>query len=395
MKKEPHPDSHQSRWLRLYLPQHLLLYLALFCSVMGVAFSIQTHLSTDFVELIKPLDAGIFFRNVSSIGLVNWRFCGLQQHVVDEILYGNADTIVYPYAHERALYPNRETVTETSIIVKDELETDDGLKSADFPFRDDDEILAALPSELWGCQTVKIASTRVGDVKWVLSVAFFVIGSILGVTATCFLGVLIILRSRRVNKNVNDAKKRNKYSSEQTKESLRSDLRLRSLDTVSTGYRSIALLFLLAYLFQCAAVIYLDSDICKRHSCHISTGFFSLITACILWVASAVLVFSMMRKVWKNQKLIRAHNEMRRNAIDGDKQNNADASAFSGAGEDIENSSLVKVLNATLESEMSSSSATVDSAEMTNLNDAGLISLSSSSTSIDSIDAINRNTVSG
>lgn len=313
--------------LQLHLPQHLLLYAALFCSLMAFVFSIQTHLSTDFVSLSEPLDAGIFYKNVTTIGLSSWELCGLKKNIISEIQFGSIDSALGVYAPKtglKDLYPSRSNVKSTPIMIKDELEMDDGLASADFPYRDDDEILNRLPLRFWSCQAIHLSSYELDDTKWILSLVFFMIGSILGVTASCFLIVLIVLRSRRVVDNVKKGRWQQNY-----KENRHIELQFRSLDTTSTGYRQVASLFLITYLFQCITFIFLDSDTCKRHDCHISSGAYSLLAACILWVVSGVLVYLMMRKVWNNQKLVRAYKKSKKTTgTDIPQMTNSDASTL-------------------------------------------------------------------
>ena len=354
-------DARLGKLLHLHLPQHLLLYLALFCSIMAFVFTIQTHLSTDFVNLSEPLDVGIFYKNVTSIGLSSWEVCGLKQNIVNEIQNGSIDSALGVYAPQntqRVLHPSRSYVENTPILIEDGLDADDGLASADFPYRDDDEVLNRLPLAFWSCQEIHLSSHDLDDTKWILSLVFFVIGSILGLTASCFLGVLIVSRSRKVSKNLKQRRRQYKC-----KETRHEELQLRSLDTTSTGYRPVASLFLITYLFQCITFIFLDSNICKHHDCHISSGAFSLLTACILWVTSGVFVYLMMRKVWNNQKLMRAYkNNKKTSGIDNPKTTNFDASTFKIGEEYSENSSPS---NSTTEdiNDMDSLCATLDSNE--------------------------------
>jgi hypothetical protein len=301
----------------LEVPQHLLLYLAFFCSIMAIIFSIQTHLSTDFVDLSEPIDAGLFFEKQWRIGISSWELCGLKQIVIDEILDGDIYSVIGPYSMEdvqRTLYPSRSSTKNTLAIIEDELDLDDdGLVSADFPYRDDDEILTAIPPEFWSCQTINIRSSDVNDMKWVISRVFLMVGTIFGVTASCFLVVLIISRAKtQANDEIKRAPKQHIQSYNGVgprKENQHAAVQ--SLDTISTGYRPIASLFLITYLFQCVTFIFLDSEICKSHDCHISSGAISLLAACILWVMSGVLVYLMMRKIWNNQKVVRAYNKRR------------------------------------------------------------------------------------
>jgi hypothetical protein len=357
----------------IQMHQHLLLYLAFFCSLMAVIFSIQTHLSTDFVHLSEPLDVGIFFKNISSVGMSSWMVCALKQDIVAEILDGSI-------GYQRALYPGRSSTKETPSFAEDRLGMDDdGLVSADFPYRDDDEILNGMSSEFWSCKPIYFNSSSVDDKKWILSRVFFMVGIICGVTATCCLAVFIVSRSSRLGSNVKEAKLmyNHKYKAELSREVRRKELQRRSLDTDSTGYRPIASLFLIAYLFQCVTFIFLDSEICKSHACHVSTGAFSLMVACILWVMSGLLVYLMMRKIWKNQSLLRVHNKKRQKSTSGDKLTGFDASTFEFVDEDLETSSSLSQqnsvsgsiwqLNNTCETELndtSSFAATVDSAEI-------------------------------
>lgn len=392
MKKSYH-DVH----LRSKLPQHLLLYLALFCSMCGVVFSVQTYVSNDFVYLQQPLDVGIFFKNVSSIGLSSWEICNLRQGVVDEIVVDGADSILgahYRRDFLRELYPSRTSIQETPIFIEDGLDLDDGLVSADFPYRDDDEILAALPPKFWMCQAVRFSSSDTDDIKWIFSRVFMMFGTITGVTATCLLAFLIVTRSKRVSLSVRESRQKYKYMTGPTKELWQKELHLRSLDTLSVGYRPIASLLMMTYLFQCVTFIFLDSKICRDHGCKLSTGAVSLIIACVLWVTSSILVYLMMRKIWKHQHTIRAHNEMRRNLfiklgaskfdfIDEDGQTSSSSSRRKSSG------SPVGLLNDTADTDLndtSSLSATISSTEMQqSLNAIELMSLSSS-LSLESLD---------
>jgi hypothetical protein len=262
---------------------------------MAIIFSIQTHLSTDFVDLSEPIDAGLFFEKQWRIGISSWELCGLKQIVIDEILDGDIYSVIGPYSMEdvqRTLYPSRSSTKNTLAIIEDELELDDdGLVSADFPYRDDDEILTAIPPEFWSCQTINIRSSDVNDMKWVISRVFLMVGTIFGVTASCFLVVLIISRAKtQANDKIKRAPKQHIQSYNGVgprKENQHAAVQ--SLDTISTGYRPIASLFLITYLFQCVTFIFLDSEICKSHDCHISSGAISLLAACILLEKAAEL----------------------------------------------------------------------------------------------------------
>eukprot|EP00956_Cyclotella_meneghiniana_P034054 scaffold101191_cov85-Cyclotella_meneghiniana.AAC.2 len=382
-------DIYCKSLLKVKLLQHLLLYLALFCSIMATIFSIQTHVSTDFAILSKPIDISIFTKNVSSIGLSSWEVCGLKPNIVYEIQYGDIDSVL---SHtfddlERALYLSRFSTTteDTGTYVDDEWYWDDGLMSADFPYRDDDAVLNEMPSDYWFCQTIRFSSYDVDDRKWILSRAFLLIGTLFGVTAACFLVVLIVSRVRRVNGKIKQARQLYKCHCYTAKKNREQELYLRSLDTASGGYRSVASLFMVSYLFQCCTLMFFDSDLCKRHGCQISSGASSLLAACIFWVISGVLVYSMMRKILKNQKLVRTYKNEQQMASDKLKTVNQSASTLETGGQDVDNSSSsspINQLNDTIDTDVNDLSS-LGINDTSNDNDA-----SSLSATIDSDDIV-------
>lgn len=334
---------------KVKLPQHLLLYLALFCSIMATIFSIQTHVSTDFATLSKPIDISIFSKNVSSIGLSSWEVCGLKPNIVYEIQYGDIDSVISHALNqlERALYPSilSSTTEESPTYADDEWNWDDGLMSADFPYRDDDEVFNEMPSDYWLCQTIRFSSYDVDDRKWILSRVFLLIGTVFGVTAACFLIVLIVSRVSRVNGKITQARRIYKCHRCTAKKNKEKELYLRSLDTASRGYRSVASLFMVSYLFQCCTLMFFDSDLCKRYGCLISSGASSLLAACIFWVMSGVLVYLMMRKILENQKLVRTYKNEQQMAYDELKKMSQSESTLETGGQDVDTSSSSSPIN--------------------------------------------------
>lgn len=86
-------------------------------------------------------------------------------------------------------------------------------------------------------------------------------------------------------------------------------IEMQMLDINTSGCRQIAVCFLIAYLMQSLTLLFLNGKVCVSQQCSLSAGARSLITACILWVISALLLVFMLTKRRKNQKRLR---EMRR-----------------------------------------------------------------------------------
>ncbi|KAL3802798.1 hypothetical protein HJC23_007575 [Cyclotella cryptica] len=310
---------------------------------MAIIFSIQTHLSTDFVILSEPLQIGVFFKNVSSIGLSSWKVCGVRQDVIDTILENGVGSLfdlhggrsrdqlqddkTNPSANSSVVPSKVSDESQSNFIanlslsdggsqVSDESGLDDSLASADFPYRDDDEVLLGLPSEYWSCQIIEFPNNEIDDVKRIIPSMSFIVGTILGVTGFCFLVFLIVLRETRDKCHIKQSQPH--YNGNQSNELINDIKQIEPFrpSSATTGYRPISSLFLVSYLFQCATFIVFDSDICKRHVCIASTGAYSLVAACVLWVVSGVLVFLMLRKVCKNEILLREQKRKRRKVVE-------------------------------------------------------------------------------
>ena len=378
-----------------HLPQHLLLYGALFCSIAATVFSIQTHLSTDFATLSKPIDAGLFYKNVSSIGLSSWKLCGIKQDIVDEILDGGVDSVLRYDDHSRQLSHDvhyidinatRSPLHDANVAKanSNELDLDDVLVSADFPYRDDDEVLLGLPVEYWSCQKIEFNSEDMDDIKWVLARVFLVLGSISGITGLFFLVVLIVSRGKVNNKVLPVLRQqKNDQLVGLMKETQRKDLHIQSLDTNSAGYRPISSLFLLTYLFQCVTFIFFDTVICKYHVCHISTGAYSLLAACILWVISGVFVYLVLRKIWKNKKLVRRYNSQGQKMMEVSTFELRDAHETSSLSskQSVKNTSTKSLSDAT-DTEMNDTSDIINSDQASDSSSVSLGSLDTNSPSI-------------
>jgi hypothetical protein len=192
------------------------------------------------------------------------------------------------------------------------------------------------------------------------------VGTILGLTGFCCLVLLIVLREKKEKYNGTQADCRNNcnHDNELIADIKQIERFLPSLDTITTGYRPISSLFLFSYLFQCVTFIIFDSEICKSHVCKASTGAYSLVAACVLWVISGVLVILMLRKVQGNKILLRERKRKKikaaeLNKIQGIISCESVASTFDIAHRDMESYSLSSEIQGGSASR--SSNATIDS----------------------------------
>ena len=80
---------------------------------------------------------------------------------------------------------------------------------------------------------------------------------------------------------------------------------LLKLDTNTSGYRPISILFLLSYLLQSLTLLFLDSNICREQVCTLSTGAHMLLVSCVLWIVCGLLMLFMMKRVMKNERRVR------------------------------------------------------------------------------------------
>ena len=82
-------------------------------------------------------------------------------------------------------------------------------------------------------------------------------------------------------------------------------IEMQMLDINTSGCRQIAVCFLIAYLMQSLTLLFLNGKVCVSQQCSLSAGARSLITACVLWVVSALMLIFMLTKRRKNQKRLR------------------------------------------------------------------------------------------
>lgn len=328
------------------LPQHALLYAALITSLAAVVFSVCAHRSTSFVVLGEPLELSPYLRNVDRVGLSAWDVCALRKEALDGMVAdgsavdgddgadgedGTGLAARLPlWAAKTATDVQRDvssTVRTTYHPAPDaqskgwmqEPDHDDVLVSADYPYNDDDEYEMNLPDEYWDCHRLQITSASARhDGKWNLARAFFMVGSICGVAATFLLGTLIVRRDR-------DARRRRRSRKDgqrklQRRQSSRVELlgqtdtatqlaaatnELLLLDINSSGYRPISIYFVAAYLLQSLTLLFLDSQLCRKQGCSLSSGAHYLLIACVLWMASGVLVLTMFKQVRRNERRAR------------------------------------------------------------------------------------------
>ena len=80
---------------------------------------------------------------------------------------------------------------------------------------------------------------------------------------------------------------------------------LLKLDTNTSGYRPISILFLLSYLLQSLTLLFLDSNICREQVCTLSTGAHMLLISCVLWIVCGLLMLFMMKRVMRNKRRVR------------------------------------------------------------------------------------------
>ena len=80
---------------------------------------------------------------------------------------------------------------------------------------------------------------------------------------------------------------------------------LLTLDTNTSGYRPISILFLLSYLLQSLTLLFLDSNICRERVCTLSTGAHMLLVSCVLWIVCGLAMLFMMKRVMNNERRVR------------------------------------------------------------------------------------------
>lgn len=216
----------------------------------------------------------------------------------------------------------------TNMNWMNEPDHDDVLILGDYPYHDDDILYeeTLYDKEIyWDCHNIQFTystnSDENLDTMWIASRIFFRLGSIMGVCATMLLVTLIILRIKEgmrreeykqevvdellCNKSSSSNGKANKDPEKEQKARISKANRLLSLDTNASGYRPISICFLLSYLLQSLTLLFLDSSICREQVCTMSKGSYMLLTSCILWVISGLLVLYMMKRVIQNDRLVR------------------------------------------------------------------------------------------
>ena len=235
-------------------------------------------------------------------------------------------------------YNTPHSLTQTSSNNwMNEPDHDDLLVTGSYPYNDDDIYDNSLPSSYWECHVLYFTSTNVNnDTLWNVSRMFYMIGTILGLTATLLLGTLIILRmkeSRVQNKYkdqvVNQLEQNNKRmlkrrcsdvdtnignnnelsQQQQQQQQYQSTISkanyLLSLDTNSSGYRPISILYLLSYLFQSLTLLFLDSNVCRTQACSLSYGARLLLAAAVLWIVSGLSLLYNMKCTMYNERQVR------------------------------------------------------------------------------------------
>jgi len=211
---------------------------------------------------------------------------------------------------------------------------DDILVSGDYPYHDDDYLYesSTISNEeiYWNCHTLHFTSkSNQLDTMWNIARMFEMLGILFGSCATLLLGLLIIRRSgfnnqvdgRRWHNCISSRMKirssdecildrRSSSASEQHHYQQTTPFKannLLKLDTNTTGYRPISILFLLSYLLQSLTLLFLDSNICREQVCTLSSGAHMLLVSCVLWIVCGLLMLFMMKRVMKNKRRVRRY----------------------------------------------------------------------------------------
>lgn len=304
--------------------QYLPLFLALFLSLTAIILSIQSHLSIRFAALDEPLRINPYFRSVEYVGLSTWQVCVMKEHVIEDVLTEVGDTTtsftIFTDVHNdlqsgvaTVLRTKYHTTHITSSNWMNEPEHDDALlASADFPYRNDDTILSQLSPQQLDCHKLTFSTTDTNDNLWNISRMCFMLGIIMGVTASCFLLALI---STRVKGGKDEGKQRIGNASIDDRGDISVEEGIAALDQISDkqrathnnssdtrGYRPISAMYLLSYLLSSTAFLFFDSKICRTQICTMSTGAYYLLAVCVLWICSGILVLFMLRRVQRHQE---------------------------------------------------------------------------------------------
>ena len=208
---------------------------------------------------------------------------------------------------------------------------DDILVSGDYPYHDDDYLYesSTISNEeiYWNCHILHFTSkSNRLDVMWNIARMFEMLGILFGGSATLLLGLLIIRRQcyskdnggirqyhsiSRMKSSRSDRISSSQHH-EQTTIPSKSNIAydLLALDTNTSGYRPISILFLLSYLLQSLTLLFLDSNICREQVCTLSTGAHMLLASCVLWIVCGLLMLFMMKRVMKNERRVRRFRRM-------------------------------------------------------------------------------------
>jgi len=202
---------------------------------------------------------------------------------------------------------------------------DDILVSGDYPYHDDDYLYesSTISNEevYWNCHILHFTSkSNRLDIMWNVARKFEMLGILFGSCATLLLGLLIIRRSgMRWNNCILSRMKirssdecildrRSSSASEQHHYQQTTSYKsnnLLKLDTNTSGYKPISILFLLSYLLQSLTLLFLDSNICREQVCTLSNGAHMLLVSCVLWVVCGLLMLFMMKRVMNNERRVR------------------------------------------------------------------------------------------
>jgi len=202
---------------------------------------------------------------------------------------------------------------------------DDILVSGDYPYHDDDSLYesSTISNEeiYWNCHIIHFTSkSNKLDTMWNVARMFEMLGILFGGCATLLLGLLIIRRSgmrwhncilstmkiRSSDECILD--RRSSSTSEQhhyQQATPSKSNKLLKLDTNTSGYRPISILFLLSYLLQSLTLLFLDSNICREQVCTLSNGAHMLLVPCVLWIVCGLLMLFMMKRVMRNERRVR------------------------------------------------------------------------------------------
>jgi len=202
---------------------------------------------------------------------------------------------------------------------------DDILVSGDYPYHDDDYLYesSTISNEeiYWNCHILHFTSkSNRLDTLWNVARIFEMLGILFGSCATLLLGLLIIRRSGFSGQGKDGrscyrltsirSDRRTSFASEQHHYQQTNPTKANSLlklDTNTSGYRPISILFLLSYLLQSLTLLFLDSNICREQICALSTGAHMLLVSCVLWIVCGLLMLFMMKRVMKNERRVRRY----------------------------------------------------------------------------------------